>query len=151
MSDIRSQHQRLNRTSVGLKRALIVPAAAVAVRPQSNQRGIETGRPELPRWGRAEPQSNQRGIETFKLFVKIVKLSEPQSNQRGIETGNVYGIRTFFSSSLNRTSVGLKRCKWWLCLGLTLRPQSNQRGIETSSRASLATPDEVASIEPAWD
>ena len=40
-------YRSLNRTSVGLKHWLAVRIALALIRPQSNQRGIETGRERL--------------------------------------------------------------------------------------------------------
>jgi len=63
----------LNRTSVGLKRAL-APGGFGRPNggPQSNQRGIETHAGEHQVQGRVtEPQSNQRGIETFYLLLFV--------------------------------------------------------------------------------
>ena len=79
----------LNRTSVGLKPELLLPAPLEQDhQPQSNQRGIETAKES--RAGRdmdGEPQSNQRGIETRHSRTAASTWRGPQSNQRGIETG----------------------------------------------------------------
>ena len=78
----------LNRTSVGLKLGRIVEREDLAIKPQSNQRGIETT--EKPP-GQAFPGSG------------------PQSNQRGIETRSRRSSVRTASAGLNRTSVGLKQ------------------------------------------
>ncbi len=77
----------LNRTSVGLKRAM---------------RGMKAC---SSKW----PQSNQRGIETDVVGYRIRYFAEPQSNQRGIETGGRLRGAEAYGGRLNRTSVGLKR------------------------------------------
>ena len=56
---------RLNRTSVGLKLLALLLPLPFGARPQSNQRGIETGSDPSIRYAHSSPQSNQRGIETF--------------------------------------------------------------------------------------
>jgi len=55
----------LNRTSVGLKPGRTKSEFQLLPRPQSNQRGIETGVGVKYADGEAVPQSNQRGIETL--------------------------------------------------------------------------------------
>ena len=78
----------LNRTSVGLKQGPLMMCNSPLIRPQSNQRGIET-RP----W-RVSVRDDHDG---------------PQSNQRGIETTVYAECLAGHRAGLNRTSVGLKR------------------------------------------
>ena len=122
----------LNRTSVGLKRELQDRKIRFNFKPQSNQRGIETGsgrhaHPDAHGLNRTSvglklrpassktcastwPQSNQRGIETPEdRHGQNQSLERPQSNQRGIETGSVSWAVSTLTAGLNRTSVGLKR------------------------------------------
>ncbi len=69
---------------------------------------------------------------------------EPQSNQRGIETWRADVHVLVLRLGLNRTSVGLKRCRYFHANTAPLRPQSNQRGIETG----IDRYDEVCRIAP---
>jgi len=64
----------LNRTSVGLKPGPLPRWVPPQNRPQSNQRGIETGDLLGPPEGLPGPQSNQRGIETPFLLLKNISL-----------------------------------------------------------------------------
>ncbi len=106
----------LNRTSVGLKLDVLVHMRLHGQRPQSNQRGIETGEIPAPALDPgAGPQSNQRGIETGDGRPSGGSGVPPQSNQRGIETRA--------GSPRRATRRGV--------------PQSNQRGIETSVRPTI--------------
>jgi len=76
----------LNRTSVGLKLSPEIPPAHDNFPPQSNQRGIETGRPE------ARAEAEPGGLNRTSVGLKPSK-----ETLRGKGRG-----------SLNRTSVGLK-------------------------------------------
>ena len=100
------------------------------MRPQSNQRGIET-RHQDPGFPRRPPGLNRTSVGLKHAFPTLTLRNpyEPQSNQRGIETWMSRPERRISSIGLNRTSVGLKRP--WRTLA--------------SSAAS------GASIEPAWD
>ena len=98
------------------------------------------------------PQSNQRGIETMaKAGLRVGEVVAPQSNQRGIETRPLLR-QPRLRTCLNRTSVGLKpSCKTITVSGGTAPPQSNQRGIETNKTRAPWEITIFASIEPAWD
>ena len=65
---------------------------------------------------------------------------QPQSNQRGIETTSRPSPPPTGGSSLNRTSVGLKRSWPSESPGRGSGPQSNQRGIETCGASHCVHP-----------
>jgi len=122
------------------------------LRPQSNQRGIETSKKSItvfkrrkasiePAWdwnwlAKEHWSPGPKRLNRTSVGLKLAhqerisrSLDVPQSNQRGIETGGVCLFSSTQDKGLNRTSVGLKRAK-----------TSSVR--EKRSRAS---------IEPAWD
>ena len=103
-------------------------------RPQSNQRGIETGHnPPLPP-EEDLPQSNQRGIETWisgsGFSLNGISMFRPQSNQRGIETTTGCAI-TSSRTSPQSNQRGIETLLFEHHKRLQSLPQSNQRGIET--------------------
>jgi len=118
--------------------------------PQSNQRGIETRHGREGGRDQDLPQSNQRGIETGNGISITAILNLPQSNQRGIETKG-QAARRQGGIGLNRTSVGLKRHSARTVQTPQGQPQSNQRGIETLLYGGDVELVVLASIEPAWD
>ena len=100
------------------------------MRPQSNQRGIET-RHQDPGFPRRPPGLNRTSVGLKHAFPTLTLRNpyEPQSNQRGIETALEDAGLIRRIGGLNRTSVGLKRGNSW-------------------GRPAAAS---SASIEPAWD
>ncbi len=108
---------RLNRTSVGLKRSSTQLREAPPDGLNRTSVGLKRG-PGLTGPRRSgPPQSNQRGIETTHRPLLNQVYIKPQSNQRGIET-----VHPHFPP---KESSG---------------PQSNQRGIETKVRVIIAHP-----------
>ena len=97
------------------------------------------------------PQSNQRGIETACWASSDKGACAPQSNQRGIETDDGSSPPQAADEGLNRTSVGLKPFSAKVDGVEMGGPQSNQRGIETALVGAYLVSWVVASIEPAWD
>ena len=100
------------------------------MKPQSNQRGIETSQARV--WTRLCKRRLNRTSVGLKRSCPLAgrpRLPAPQSNQRGIETDVGEGPAQAGVERLNRTSVGLKR--------LRLKGRSSQT--------------KRASIEPAWD
>ena len=77
----------LNRTSVGLKRISTTLGMAQDMKPQSNQRGIETCSGLLTA-NRGVPGLNRTsvGLKPVVRFSHDSCHALPQSNQRGIET-----------------------------------------------------------------
>ena len=99
------------------------------MRPQSNQRGIET----------ADRGRGERDLSRLnRTSVGLKRIRHPRGD------GND-------NRGLNRTSVGLKHAiERAIELGWR-EPQSNQRGIETRLGAIGCKHYLHASIEPAWD
>ena len=123
------------------------------MKPQSNQRGIETGLGLTPPGGNRTrlnrtsvglkrdrgaarsgggPRLNRTSVGLKQDGVGVgVGVKAPQSNQRGIETLVGAPAVALPFAGLNRTSVGLKLdgvSQLWV---ENFGPQSNQRGIET--------------------
>ena len=120
---------RLNRTSVGLKRAALSPPQLPPTSPQSNQRGIETDIGEAGSFVRPTGL-NRTSVGLKRELATLLHAEE---------------------SSLNRTSVGLKLRSFTIemaafkCLNRTsvgLKPHPDQEHRQDGDGAS---------IEPAWD
>jgi len=142
-------------------------------RPQSNQRGIETGlaHPAGPGPGGGLNRTSvglkrQNAPQTLVDLIGLNRTSvglkraltdpaatreiKPQSNQRGIETaapGPIGSIR----ESPQSNQRGIETETQTNNKAQISVPQSNQRGIETEAVNEIYVADHKASIEPAWD
>jgi len=119
---------RLNRTSVGLKRAAGTSPASGTLSLNRTSVGLKHGR---------RPGAGQLGSGLNRTSVGL----KPPPG----------GGRSAPRIGLNRTSVGLKLRPPIRPSGSRTRPQSNQRGIETAESPSPRMGAGPASIEPAWD
>ena len=121
----------LNRTSVGLKPRLKTLSTINFLKPQSNQRGIETGDPrQLLDPGGLGLNRTSVGLKRDIVAMIVGILNGLNRTSVGLKLGWMLA-RMNGGWRLNRTSVGLKLSFPTPTPPTGGTPQSNQRGIET--------------------